>query len=1065
MMGSIKKKMTGMCVIACIAAIVFLHVKCSNDTLFDPAGKKWNAPFAFVTDADYAMVALNDTGVLHLTDSITVAKNSPVTCIGLVSNPRRQLRLQGKWTFGDGQTNSAVFDSSFIVKHTFADTGLYRAIFSIEDDIGDIAVDNATIRVVTTVNTKMVSIELRSPANNITKIDPAEQLGVLFSWQISKSDPNDAITADVYLGEDSQNLKPIATNVDSSSISLTSLKYAAKYYWCVVVNRASVIAARSPVFTFSTRPKPTAVGPFIDSIRGDTTVRAGDSIRFFAFVTDSGSSITQYAWSFYGDTVYQFKNGTSADCKFAYPDTGRYFAVFKATDLNDRSVFDTVHIIVIAAHPAIGPDIVSIRSDTTVTVHDPVSFYALVKDSGSLVTSYAWDFNGNGNQDYSDSLSASCTHIFSNTGVYNSKLTVTDKNGKSASQTVTITVIPVNSSGGPVIRSIRNDTTVTVGDTMAFFDSVTDADAALTGYAWDFDGNGTYDDSSTSNIIFKHAYQDVRPFKPVLRITDANGNTAYDTIRITVEKIKLHEAFISPDTTVDFGNIVQCFVTVGNQIKNLSFEIDTMRTGFYKPMNISAAGFSASYVFKADTAAIVDSVKIRVFALLTDTLITGFKVNIRPRPLTITGIDSGYSTITVHWTKTLESSFQEYQIYRNTSPAVDTTSNLWATITQAGTVLYTPVPSYALLPRYYRIYQKDIHGLLSAGSNIVFGTIKNSPPSKPVFVNPSNPNDTIWSNAVVRWNSCGDSNSDAVTYDVLLNRNYAGYVLFASGITDTFVKLKGFDSLSQRANIMIIARDSHGAGDSSELTNIILRQARSGRMCVVPRGSFIDSLGNIATLTYDYLMDSIEVTQLSFKTVMNGFNPSNNIDDKKPVENVTWYQAIMYCNALSKMLNLDTAYRFNSISAQNAFNLQPNLNVKAVRLPTEDEWEMAAHAGKNLLFATDDGLLSCGQANYGLCNVNSTKYAGSYPANPYGIHDMTGNVLEWCWDVFNDQRFSRVDYANSAAGGFAGSMRVQRGGDYQETNTGRLQNNSRRGANPTNTNSRIGFRCVIPLKQ
>jgi formylglycine-generating enzyme required for sulfatase activity len=236
-------------------------------------------------------------------------------------------------------------------------------------------------------------------------------------------------------------------------------------------------------------------------------------------------------------------------------------------------------------------------------------------------------------------------------------------------------------------------------------------------------------------------------------------------------------------------------------------------------------------------------------------------------------------------------------------------------------------------------------------------------------------------------------------------------------------------------------------------------------MCVVPRGSFIDSLGNIATLTYDYLMDSIEVTQLSFKTVMNGFNPSNNIDDKKPVENVTWYQAIMYCNALSKMLNLDTAYRFNSISAQNAFNLQPNLNVKAVRLPTEDEWEMAAHAGKNLLFATDDGLLSCGQANYGLCNVNSTKYAGSYPANPYGIHDMTGNVLEWCWDVFNDQRFSRVDYANSAAGGFAGSMRVQRGGDYQETNTGRLQNNSRRGANPTNTNSRIGFRCVIPLKQ
>lgn len=182
----------------------------------------------------------------------------------------------------------------------------------------------------------------------------------------------------------------------------------------------------------------------------------------------------------------------------------------------------------------------------------------------------------------------------------------------------------------------------------------------------------------------------------------------------------------------------------------------------------------------------------------------------------------------------------------------------------------------------------------------------------------------------------------------------------------------------------------------------------------------------------------------------------------------------MYCNATSKKMGLDTAYTFNSISSLNAANLQCNLNVKAVRLPTEDEWEMAARAGKKLLYATDDGTLSCTKVNYGDCALNKPAIVGSYAANPYGIKDMTGNVGEWCWDIYNSPRLAmqgqytvngRVDYAYSTNVGFGIQTRVYRGGDFQETNSGRLQTGSRRGYGPTTYNGRLGFRCVIPLKQ
>ena len=168
-------------------------------------------------------------------------------------------------------------------------------------------------------------------------------------------------------------------------------------------------------------------------------------------------------------------------------------------------------------------------------------------------------------------------------------------------------------------------------------------------------------------------------------------------MKITVIRQKLLQLnFSSGDTIVDFGGVVKCSISVTTPLSNLSFAIDTAHSGNYIPMKQSGA--SASYNFSTGAASSWDSVKMRVSSPSSGSY-AGFKVGIRPRPLTITAIDSTDSTITVTWSQTAETDFQEYLLYRNTTASVDTTGELVATITQAGTLTYTtPVPSYVPNP-------------------------------------------------------------------------------------------------------------------------------------------------------------------------------------------------------------------------------------------------------------------------------------------------------------------------------------------------------------------------------
>jgi len=90
-------------------------------------------------------------------------------------------------------------------------------------------------------------------------------------------------------------------------------------------------------------------------------------------------------------------------------------------------------------------------------------------------------------------------------------------------------------------------------------------------------------------------------------------------------------------------------------------------------------------------------------------------------------------------------------------------------------------------------------------------------------------------------------------------------------------------------------------------------------------------------------------------------------------------------------------------------------------LPTEAEWEYAARGGKQYKYATDDGTLSDEKANFHL--IGHPIEVGSYPPNPFGLYDMTGNVWEWCNDWYGD--YSEDYYSRSPAQNPRGSLNLR----------------------------------------
>ena len=206
------------------------------------------------------------------------------------------------------------------------------------------------------------------------------------------------------------------------------------------------------------------------------------------------------------------------------------------------------------------------------------------------------------------------------------------------------------------------------------------------------------------------------------------------------------------------------------------------------------------------------------------------------------------------------------------------------------------------------------------------------------------------------------------------------------------------------------------------------------------------------TLTTDYWMAESEVTQRQYRNVM-GSSPSYFKGDDLPVEQVSWLDAVTYCNALSEKENLPPCYQISGETVGWA----DGVKCKGYRLATEAEWEYAANpaSGMRTVYAGSDTV--DGVAWYSGNAGGTTHAVKTKTANGRGVYDLSGNVCEWVWDWYlgDYEALPSTDPVGPATGAY----RVFRGGAWN--NTAAVARVAERDYfTPTSRYNLLGFRIV-----
>lgn len=244
------------------------------------------------------------------------------------------------------------------------------------------------------------------------------------------------------------------------------------------------------------------------------------------------------------------------------------------------------------------------------------------------------------------------------------------------------------------------------------------------------------------------------------------------------------------------------------------------------------------------------------------------------------------------------------------------------------------------------------------------------------------------------------------------------------------------------------------------------------QLVLIPSGSF--EMGNTGnwdigwdnevphkvTISRSFLMSKYEITQKQYFEVMDTIIGTHFKRENLPVADVSWLDAIKFCNLLSELNGFEKCY------SGSGTNIVCDWNANGYRLPTEAEWEYACKAGTTTDFYN-------GKLNYKDCKPIDTTLdriawycgndvfiksdVGSKEPNRFGLYDMSGGVHEWCWDAYVDYDTSQQIDPKGLKDFF--KNRVKRGGSY-DSESYRCRSSIRESEYYTNRIYDVGFRIV-----